>query len=150
MRATVRRMQQERELATWLLGHRREIEQALNLRLGAAAPRAAGPEAETLRRFRTFVSSSLMRGEPAAPALDGLRPDERRVMALLMSWAQCAAELAGPARVSTSAREPAIPATWTTMQTYMTSQSHRSQDHPRRGPGTRSIAFSVVSPEEMA
>jgi len=83
-------------LARWLLGHRREIESRLALRLGPAAPRASGPEAETLRRFRTFASTAVMRGEAPPPALDGLRPDERRVMSLLGAWREAASELAGP------------------------------------------------------
>ena len=65
-------------------------------RLGAAAPAEAGPEAETLRRFRTFASTALMRGEAPRPVLDGLRPNERRVMALLTTWAEAACELAAP------------------------------------------------------
>jgi PAS domain-containing protein len=88
-------MEPNRELATWLLGQRHQIERALITRLGPAAPRASGPEAETLRRFRTFATTTLMRGSAAAPALDGLRPSERRVMALLEAWAQAAAEQAG-------------------------------------------------------
>ena len=35
-----------------------EIERVMQERLGAAAPAASGPEAETLRRFRTFASIS--------------------------------------------------------------------------------------------
>jgi PAS domain S-box-containing protein len=75
---------------------RLEIERAMQKRLGAAAPAASGPEAETLRRFRTFVATALMRGEAPRPVLDGLRPNERRVMALLTCWSESACELAGP------------------------------------------------------
>ncbi len=89
-------MEPNRNLAAWLLGHRREIESAMSSRLGPAAPSAAGAEAETLRRFRTFASTALMRGQAPNPALDGLRPNERRVMALLAAWVQAAQELAGP------------------------------------------------------
>jgi PAS domain S-box-containing protein len=85
-----------RDLATWLVAQRLEIERVMQNRLGAAAPAAAGPEAETLRRFRTFSSTALMRGEAPRPVLDGLRPNERRVMALLATWAAAAVELAGP------------------------------------------------------
>ena len=75
---------------------RLEIERVMQERLGAAAPAASGPEAETLRRFRTFVATALMRGEAPRPVLDGLRPNERRVMALLTCWSESACELAGP------------------------------------------------------
>lgn len=88
--------QVNRDLANWLMSGRLDIERAMQKRLGAAAPAAAGPEAETLRRFRTFVSTALMRGEAPRPVLDGLRPNERRVMALLTCWAEVACELAGP------------------------------------------------------
>ena len=95
-RATLPAMEPNPVLAQWLLGHRIEIEARLRRRLGPAAPRASGPEAETLRRFRTFVSTALMRGEAPPPSLDGLRPDERRVMSLLSAWKEAASELAGP------------------------------------------------------
>ena len=85
-----------RELSKWLMSQRHEIERVMQDRLGAAAPAAAGPEAETLRRFRTFTSTALMRGEAPRPVLEGLRPNERRVMALLTCWAEAACELAGP------------------------------------------------------
>ncbi len=85
-----------RDLASWLVSQRLEIERVMQGQLGAAAPAASGPEAETLRRFRTFSSTALMRGEAPRPVLDGLRPNERRVMALLTTWAQAATELAGP------------------------------------------------------
>lgn len=78
------------------MSERLSIESAMQERLGAAAPAASGPEAETLRRFRTFVSTALMRGEAPRPVLDGLRPNERRVMALLTCWSEAASELAGP------------------------------------------------------
>ncbi|MCS5636786.1 MAG: PAS domain-containing protein [Myxococcota bacterium] len=84
-------------LARWLLAHRDAIDTSLATRLGAAAPRASGPEAETLRRFRTFASTALMRGQVHPPALDGLRPEERRVMSLLGAWKETASELAGEA-----------------------------------------------------
>ena len=87
-----------RELSSWLMSQRLEIERVMHAHLGAAAPAASGPEAETLRRFRTFASTALMRGEAPRPVLDGLRPNERRVMALLTCWAEAASELAGPER----------------------------------------------------
>ena len=100
-----------RELATWLVSQRLDIERVMQERLGAAAPAASGPEAETLRRFRTFSSTALMRGEAPRPVLDGLRPNERRVMALLTTWANAAADLAGPdAAVVAEALSPLLDA----------------------------------------
>lgn len=66
-------------------------------RLGPAAPGAGSPETELLRRFRSFAASALRRGEAAPPALDGLRPNQRRATALLESWTDAAAEVAGEA-----------------------------------------------------
>ena len=100
-----------RDLATWLVSQRLEIERVMQARLGAAAPAASGPEAETLRRFRTFASTALMRGEAPRPVLDGLRPNERRVMALLTTWSDAAVELAGPdAAVVSAAIAPLLDA----------------------------------------
>lgn len=90
-------MQPNPPLARWLLSQRQAIEARLGEQLGPAAPRASGPEAETLRRFRTFASTALLRGESPPPALDGLRPDERRVMSLLSAWKDVAVGLAGDA-----------------------------------------------------
>ena len=83
-------------LAQWLIARRIPIEEKLIAKLGPAAPKASGPEAETLRRFRTFSSTALTRGEAPDPALDGLRPNERRTAALLTAWVHAASELAGP------------------------------------------------------
>ena len=92
-----------RDLASWLMSHRLEIERVMSERLGAAAPTASGPETETLRRFRTFTATALMRGEAPRPVLDGLRPNERRVMALLGCWVESAGVLAGPDAQAVSA-----------------------------------------------
>ena len=86
---------QDPELAAWLVMRRGEIERALAARLGAEAPRAAAPETEALRRFRSFAASSLERGRPPAPALDGIHADEARVGRLLGAWSEAAAEVAG-------------------------------------------------------
>ena len=64
-------------------------------KLGPARPEPGAAEAEVLRRFRSFAASALQRGRPAEPALDGLRANERRVLALLAAWSQAAAEVAG-------------------------------------------------------
>jgi PAS domain-containing protein len=86
---------QDPELAAWLVMRRGEIERALAARLGAQAPRAAAPESEALRRFRSFAAASLERGRPGAPALDGIHADEARVGRLLGAWSEAAAEVAG-------------------------------------------------------
>jgi len=79
-------VQANRQLASWLVAHRRSIESAMNARLGPAAPGAGSPESEALRRFRSFLCTALVRGEAAAPSLDGLRINERRVLALIEAW----------------------------------------------------------------
>jgi PAS domain S-box-containing protein len=83
-------------LAAWLVSRRREIDSLLTLRLGADAPSPRDSEAEALRRFRSFVSSSLLHGESATPALDGLRARPAAVASLLEAWIQAASEEAGP------------------------------------------------------
>lgn len=84
------------QLAAWLVAHRARIDAVLAARLGPAAPRAGAEETEVLRRFRSFASAALRRGEAAQPALDGLRANERRVAALLAAWVEAAGEAAGP------------------------------------------------------
>lgn len=91
-------MERDPQLAAWLVSRRGAIERALSLRLGPAAPRAESDETEVLRRFRSFAASALQRGEVAQPALDGLRPNERRVSALLAAWVDAAGDVAGDAR----------------------------------------------------
>lgn len=119
-----------RELAAWLLSKRLDIERLMQERLGAAAPAAAGPEAETLRRFRTFASTALMRGEAPRPVLDGLRPQERRVMALLTTWSDAACELAGPeAEVVSRALAPLLDAFRLSIRT--TGAKRKSSGKPR-------------------
>jgi len=83
------------ELAAWLVRQRGTIDQRVLARLGAAAPGAAAPESEALRRFRSFAASALLRGRAVEPALDGLRADEERVSTLLGAWSDAAAEVAG-------------------------------------------------------
>jgi len=93
-------MDGNRALASWLIAQRKPIEAAMVAQLGPAAPAASSPEAEALRRFRTFASSALLRGEAASPALDGLRVPERRTIALIEAWVGAAASVAreeGPA-----------------------------------------------------
>jgi PAS domain-containing protein len=83
-------------LSAWLVSARPALETRLAQRLGSAAPGPASPEAEALRRFRSFASSALLRGSGALPALDGLRASPPAVSRLLEAWIECAAELAGP------------------------------------------------------
>jgi PAS domain S-box-containing protein len=90
-------MMENQNFASWLVAHRGEIEQKLESRLGPAAPRPGADETEVLRRFRSFASMALHRGDIAQPALDGLRVNERRVTALLGAWSDAASEVAGPA-----------------------------------------------------
>jgi PAS domain-containing protein len=85
----------EPEIAAWLISRRQQIEQTMAERLGPARPDPGAAEAEVLRRFRSFAAAALQRGTASEPALDGLRANERRVMALLEAWSQAAAEVAG-------------------------------------------------------
>lgn len=70
----------------------------MNHRLGPAAPSISSPEAEALRRFRSFTSSALVRDTVLPPALDGLRVNQRRTEALLLAWLEAASEAAGSHR----------------------------------------------------
>jgi PAS domain S-box-containing protein len=83
------------ELASFLITRRAQIEAVMATRLGPAAPGPGAPESEVLRRFRSFAASALRRGEAADPALDGLKANQRRTEALLDTWADAAAEVAG-------------------------------------------------------
>ena len=82
------------ELGSWLVAKRPQIEAAMNGVLGPAAPSPSSPETEALRRFRTFSSAALMRGEAAPPNLDGLRVNQRRTLALLDAWVEASTLLA--------------------------------------------------------
>ena len=93
VRGTLNPVKTNRDLASWLISHRTEIETAMNNRLGPAAPGVSSPEAEALRRFRSYTSSALMRGTLSPPALDGLRVNQRRTEALLLAWIEAAAEI---------------------------------------------------------
>ena len=83
-----------RQLAVWLLSRRGAIEKAMAARLGRR-PAAASPEAEILRRFRSFVLLSLQNGK-AEPALDGLRADYPRAARALHAWVDAAVDTSGP------------------------------------------------------
>lgn len=62
----------------------------MKVQLGPAAPAAGSAESEALRRYRSFLCAALVRGEAPPPALDGLRLNERRVMALIEAWTAAA------------------------------------------------------------
>jgi PAS domain S-box-containing protein len=98
-----------RQLAAWLVARRREIEAAMPRALGAPLPAAASPEAEALRRLRSFATAALLHGDAAAPALDGLRVDLARAGPLLHAWLEAASEAAGPdAAAVRAALEPRV------------------------------------------
>lgn len=63
--------------------------------LGPAAPSPSSPETEALRRFRTFSSTALVRGQAPPPNLDGLRVNQRRALALLEAWIESSTQLGG-------------------------------------------------------
>jgi len=85
------------ELASFLITRRAQIEGVMATRLGPATPGPGAPEAEVLRRFRSFAAAALRRGDASQPALDGLRANERRTAALLDAWTASATEVAGDA-----------------------------------------------------
>jgi PAS domain-containing protein len=95
LRATLPAVKKNRDLASWLISNRNEIEAVMRRQLGPAAPAVASPEAEALRRFRSFTSSALMHGRETAPALDGLRVNQRRTEALLAAWVDAAVAVSG-------------------------------------------------------
>ncbi len=94
----------DRDLAAWILSHRRQIEQELHAQGGVALPGAGEPEAEALRRFRSLVASALLRGEARPPSLDGLRVDEDRSTRVVQAWCDAATRLAGARGEALSAR----------------------------------------------
>jgi PAS domain-containing protein len=75
-----------------------------------------------------------MRGEVLPPALDGLRPDERRVMSLLTAWKNAAAELAGDAgHELVEALEPLLAQFRLALRTSSSGRRRRASAHaPRR------------------
>ena len=133
-------MQSDRLLATWLISHRLEIESALKRQLGPAAPAPGSPESEALRRFRSFLASALVRGESLTPALDGLRLNERRVMALIEAWSRAAAESAGDVHADLAERlRPTIEAFRISIRT--TSSGRKQRGRPR---ATRRAVIAAI------
>jgi PAS domain S-box-containing protein len=82
--------------ASWLVTRRAAIDRALAVRRGGDLPRAAAPESEALRRFRSFAAASLRSGAIGAPALDGLRVDPGAAAHLVSEWCRAAEDVAGP------------------------------------------------------
>jgi PAS domain S-box-containing protein len=80
-------------VAHWLAQQRVAIEREAARSAGALDP--ASPEAETLRRFRSFALLALT-GVDATPALDGLRVSLRRSARAIDAWIEAATALAGP------------------------------------------------------
>ncbi len=85
----------EPALAHWLAEQRGALEREAARATGALDP--ASPEAEALRRFRSFALLTLARGS-GAPSLEGLRVSVRRAARALDAWIQAAGTLAGPDR----------------------------------------------------
>jgi PAS domain S-box-containing protein len=119
------------EFATFLIARRTQIEAVMTARLGPAAPGPGAPESEVLRRFRSFAASALRRGnEGAAPALDGLQGNERRTAAVLDSWAEAAALVAGAeGEALRGALDPLLQRFRTSLR--QTSPQRRSRGAPR-------------------
>jgi len=123
----------DRALATWLISHRLEIESALKRELGPAAPAPGSPESEALRRFRSYLASVLVRGESLAPALDGLQPNERRVMALIEAWTRAAADHADSTHADLAEKlRPAIEAFRLSIRTTRSNRKQRGRPRAAR------------------
>jgi PAS domain-containing protein len=136
------------ELASFLITRRSEIDAVMNLRLGPAAPGPGSPETEVLRRFRSFAASALRRGDDIAePAIDGLQANQRRSAALIDSWAEAAAEVAGGAGANGTSVRNALSPLIQRFQTLLkqTSSSRRSKGAPRTKRRAVSAAIDRVS-----
>ncbi|MDJ0869065.1 MAG: PAS domain-containing protein [Myxococcota bacterium] len=128
------------EWASWIVTRRVAIDRALQDRLGAERPGPAAPESEALRRFRSFAAAALRRGPGAEPALDGLRVDSQRTLALLDGWCHAAAELAGPRGGEVRALLDPLAARFRAALTG--SQIARPARHARR-PARRAVAAAI-------
>ncbi len=121
----------------------------MSTRLGPAAPGPGSPESEVLRRFRSFAASALRRGEPAPPALDGLRANERRTAALLDSWTAAAVEVAGNGGEGLrGALDPLLESFRTSLK--QTSSSRRTKGAPRTQRRAVSAAIDRVADAFLA
>ncbi len=130
-----------RQLATWLVAKRHPIERLMAASLGDTLPAAGSPEAEALRRFRTFTAAALRRGDRALPALDGIRVDERRVTMLLSRWVDSAAAAAGPD--GTSVREALVPILLRFRMSLRTTQPALQASGPPRTSKRRAVSAAI-------
>ncbi len=118
-------------------------------RLGPATPSAGAAETEVLRRFRSFAASALQRGFAAAPALDGLRVNERRVSALLSAWCDAAASVAGEQGGAVrTALDPLVLRFRTSLRT--TNSGRRSRGAPRLSRRAVTAAIDRVADSFLA
>ena len=105
----------------------------MTARLGPAAPAPGSAESEALRRFRSYAAASLRRGSTDAPAIDGLRVNERRVTALLGAWSEAASEVAGERReLIRNALDPLIKRFQSSLRTTATGRRLRGAPRSRR------------------
>ena len=79
--------------ASFLVTRRAAIDRAMLERTGGSGPGIA--DAEALRRFRSFATATLRRGEGADPALDGLRVEPERALHWVQRWCEAAVANAG-------------------------------------------------------
>jgi len=88
-------VQPDLEWASWIVTRRSAIEQAMAAGWAREVPAAASPEAEALRRFRSYVAAALRHGTTTAlPALDGVHIDPERGERMLEAWCAAAVEVA--------------------------------------------------------
>lgn len=86
-----------------------------------------------LRRFRSFASSALLRGDEAQPALDGIRCNERRVQALLAAWVEVATEVAGSdGKLVHEALKPLLARFQSNLRTTTVGRTRRGAPRARR------------------
>ena len=91
-------VEMNRQLAAWLVSQRGLLDRALHERLGTGLPTRSSPEAEALRRLRSFAVLCLASDPKAQPSLEGLRVRERKMGPLLEAWLEAASDAAGPDR----------------------------------------------------
>jgi len=130
-----------RQLASWLVARRHPIERLMAASLGDAMPASGSPESETLRRFRSFAAASLRRRDGTAPALDGIRVDERRATKLLSSWIDAAAATAGPD--ATAVREALDPILARFRVSLRTTQPARHASGTPRSSKRRAVSTAI-------